>query len=141
MPISVPTWSTPNCPFLHYGSVNTSCRNKQGLARPIFRGFMKQFNLKKSYIPYLHTLQLSHLRIIVVKDGASISAKFVCFFIKKTLFKSHTTSKSECERFQFVQFKFMIMKGTQTSDDDDKSWIDITIAYSLKSYDRDQNVQ
>ena len=102
---------------------------------------MKQFNLKKSYIPYLHTLELSHLRIIVVKDGASISAKFVCFFIKQTLFKSHTTSKSECERFQFVQFKFMIMKGTQTSDDDDKSWIDITIAYSLKSYDRDQNVQ
>ena len=83
MPISVPTWSTPNCPFLHFGSVNTSCRNKQGLARPIFRGFMKQFNLKKSYIPYLHTLELSHLRIIVVKDGASISAKFVCFFIKK----------------------------------------------------------
>ena len=33
------------------------------------------------------------------------------------------------------------MKGTQTSDDDDKSWIDITIAYSLKSYDRDENVQ
>ena len=81
---------------------------------------MKQFNLKKSYIPYLHTLELSHLRIFVVKDGASISAKFVCFFIKKTLFKSHTT---------------------QTSNDDDKSWIDITIAYSLKSYDRDQNVQ
>ena len=31
----------------------------------------------------------------------------------------------------------MIMKGSQTNDRDDKSWIDITISYSLKLYDRD----
>ena len=35
----------------------------------------------------------------------------------------------------------MIMKGSQTNDSDDKSWIYITIAYSLKLYDRDKNVQ
>ena len=73
MSISVPTSSTPNCPFPHFESVNISCRNKEGLARPIFTGFMKQFNLKKKLYSLL-TSELSHLRIIVVKDGASISA-------------------------------------------------------------------
>ena len=58
---------------------------------------------------------------MVGKDGASISAKLVSFLIKQTLFKSYLTSKSKCERFQFVEFKCRIMKGSQTNDDDDKS--------------------
>ena len=58
---------------------------------------------------------------MVVKDGASISAKLVSFLIKQTLFKSYLTSKSKRERFQFVEFKCRIMKGSQTNDDDDKS--------------------
>ena len=59
---SVPTSCTPNYPFLHFGSVNISCINKQGLARPIFTGFMKQLNLKKMF-PYL-----SYLKIITFED-------------------------------------------------------------------------
>ena len=43
-------------------SVNISCINKQGLARPIFTGFMKQLNLKKMF-PYL-----SYLKIITFED-------------------------------------------------------------------------
>ena len=139
MPISVPISSTPNCPFLHFGSVNISCRNMQGLARPIFTEFMKQFNLN---VPYLHTLELSNLRIIVMKDVASISAKLVSILIKQTLFKSHTTSKSKCERFQFVKFKcsitnqmMMMIKVKHAC------WIDIIIAYSLQLYNRNENLQ
>ena len=56
-----------------------------------------------------------------MKDGASISAKLVSFLIKQTLFKSYLISKSKRERFQFVEFKCRIIKGSQTNDDDDKS--------------------
>ena len=70
-----------------------------------------------------------------MKDVASISAKLVSILIKQTLFKSHTTSKSKCERFQFVEFKcsitnqmMMMIKVKHAC------WIDIIIAYSLQLY-------
>ena len=80
-----------------------------------------------------------------MKDVASISAKLVSILIKQTLFKSHTTSKSKCERFQFVEFKcsitnqmMMMMMMIKVKH---ACWIDIIIAYSLQLYNTNENLQ
>ena len=64
---------------------------------------MEQFNLKKSYIPYLHILILPILNVIVIKNVAAISASFVSFRIKQTLFNTRKTSKSKFEIFHFYE--------------------------------------
>ena len=46
-------------------------------------GVYEAVQSEKNYVPYLHTLELSNLRIIVMKDVASISAKLVSILIKQ----------------------------------------------------------
>ena len=138
------------CPYFVYSKLSfpstlglwiSHAETCRGLHDPYSRSLWSS-SIWKNYVPYLHTLELSNLRIIVMKDVASISAKLVSILIKQTLFKSHTTSKSKCERFQFVEFKcsitnqmMMMIKVKHAC------WIDIIIAYSLQLYNRNENLQ
>ena len=140
MPISVPTSSTPNCPFLPLWVCEYLMQKHAGACTTHIHGVYEAVQSEKNYVPYLHTLELSNLRIIVMKDVASISAKLVSILIKQTLFKSHTTSKSKCERFQFVEFKCSITNQMMIKVKH-ACWIDIIIAYSLQLYNRNENLQ
>lgn len=82
------------------------------------------------------------MNVIVIKNVAAISASFVSFRIKQTLFNTRKTSKSKFEIFHFneefckdLKQMILMIKAKHAF------FLDITINFSLRLNDRHENVQ